>query len=365
MKIAMIGQKGVPATYGGVERHVEELSRRLVQRGHEISVYSRMYYTAVRGRHHGVRILRLPSVNTKHLDAATHCLISTVDSLFRNFDVVHFHALGPSLLSFLPRLRGTGTVVTVHGLDWQREKWGPPVRWFLRQCEYPAVAFPDRTIVVSRDLQKHFKERFRRQTTVIPNGTNVPVPRPASKILKFGLEPDKYVLFVGRLVPEKGVHLLVEAFRRIPGDMKLAIAGGSSFSEDYVSKLMEYRSDRILLLDYVFGDVLEELWSNAHFVVQPSTMEGLSISLIEAMSYGKCVLTSDIPANMEVVEDCAVPFQSNNVEDLEGKLRHLLGHPEVVHSFEEKCRTHVVNRFSWDRIVDQTESLYREVARRR
>ncbi|HVP38326.1 MAG TPA: glycosyltransferase family 4 protein, partial [Candidatus Saccharimonadales bacterium] len=247
MRVAMIGQKGIPATYGGVERHVEELSRRLVQRGHEISVYSRMYYSAVRGRHHGVRILRLPSINTKHLDAATHCVLATVDSLFRHFDVVHFHALGPSLLSCLPRLRGMGTVVTVHGLDWQREKWNRAVRWFLRQCEFPAVTFPNRTIVVSRDLQQHLMARFRREAVVIPNGTTVPVPRPAQRILKFGLEPDRYVLFVGRLVPEKGVHLLLEAFRRIPTDMKLAIAGGSSFSEDYVGRLMQYRSDRILL----------------------------------------------------------------------------------------------------------------------
>jgi glycosyltransferase involved in cell wall biosynthesis len=199
---------------------------------------------------------------------------------------------------------------------------------------------------------------------VIPNGTVVPVPRAANKILKLGLDPGKYVLFVGRLVPEKGVHFLAEAFRRIPGDMKLAIAGGSSFSEDYVAELMRFRSDRILLLDYVFGDTLEELWSNAYFVVQPSVMEGLSISLIEALSYGKCVLTSDIPANMEVVEDCALPFRTGDVDDLEAKLRLLLDSPSLVRSYEERCQTHVVERFSWDRIVDQTEAIYREVARR-
>lgn len=365
MKIAMIGQKGIPATYGGVERHVEELSRRLVQRGHEISVYSRMYYTAVRGRHHGVRILRLPSINTKHLDAASHCLLSTVDSLFRDFDVVHFHALGPSVFSFAPRVRGTASVVTIHGLDWERQKWGAAARWLLRRCETPALRFPNRTIVVSKALQDYFKERHKGSTVVIPNGTTVPVHRPAQKILKFGLDPGKYLLFVGRLVPEKGVHFLAEAFRRIPTNMKLAIAGGSSFSEDYVNQLMKFKSDRILLLDYVFGDVLEELWSNAYFVVQPSTMEGLSISLIEALSYGKCVLTSDIPANMEVVEDCALPFRSGDVDDLEAKLRLLLDRPDLVRGYEEKCRSHVVERFSWDRIVEQTEAIYREVARKR
>src|SRR5580765_8241040 len=222
----MIGQKGVPATYGGVERHVDEISRRLVARGHEVSVYCRPYYTPADAELDGVRLLRRPSLHTKHLDAASHTALCTFESLVRGFDVVHFHALGPSLFSWMPRLTGAATVVTVHGLDWQREKWGRVASWCLRRCEYSAAHFPSRTIVVSRTLRDYFRDHQQRATAFIPNGTNLPEPRAAKKILAMGLTPGKYVLFVGRLVPEKGVHFLCEAFSRVPSDMKLAIAGG-------------------------------------------------------------------------------------------------------------------------------------------
>jgi glycosyltransferase involved in cell wall biosynthesis len=358
MRIAMVGQKGIPATYGGIERHVEEVGSRLAKKGHEVAVYCRMYYTKRTGLYHGMKLLRRPSINTKHLDTVSHCFISTVDVLFRNFDVVHFHALGPSVFAGMPRITKARTVVTVHGLDWQREKWGPFASWILKRCEYPAVHFPNKTVVVSNTLQRYFMDRYSIDTVVIPNGTNVPVPRPASQIRKMGLEEGNYVLFVGRLVPEKGVHYLAEAFTKVDTDLKLVLAGGSSFSDSYVDKLREYQSDKILFLDYVYGDVLEELWSNAYMVVQPSTMEGLSISLLEALSYGKCVLISDIPENVEVVDDCSPSFKTKNVADLTDKLRTLVEDPELVKRYEVKCRDHVLRKFSWDTIVDSLESLF-------
>ncbi|NBP78935.1 MAG: glycosyltransferase, partial [Proteobacteria bacterium] len=164
------------------------------------------------------------------------------------------------------------TVVTVHGLDWQREKWGKAAAWVLKQCEGPAAHFPDKTIVVSKTLCEHFKKTHGVDTAYIPNGTMLPQPRAPKKLPTLGLEPGKYILFVGRLVPEKGVHFLCEAFSKIDTDMKLALVGGLSFSQDYVNLLRRYESDRIRLLDYVFGESLEELWSNAYCVVQPSTM---------------------------------------------------------------------------------------------
>ena len=203
---------------------------------------------------------------------------------------MHFHALGPSLFASLPRMTGSRTVVTVHGLDWQREKWGKAASWVLKHCEGPAAHFPNRTIVVSKTLREHFKQVHGIDAAYIPNGTLMPQPRPPKKLASLGLEPGKYVLFVGRLVPEKGVHFLCEAFSQIQTDMKLALVGGLSFSQDYVNLLKRYESDRIRLLDYVFGESLEELWSNAYCVVLPSTMEGLSIALLEALSYGRCVL---------------------------------------------------------------------------
>ncbi len=357
----MIGQKGIPATWGGIERHVEELARRLTQRGHQVTVFCRFHYTPAGSRYHGVRLLRRPSLNTKHLDTATHVAFCTLESLFRGFDVVHFHALGPSLLSGLPRIFGRRSVVTVHGLDWQREKWGRFAAWVLRRCEGPAVRFPDRTIVVSKTLRDYFLEHHHRPATFIPNGTNLPTPRPARNILKLGLEPGRYVLFVGRLVPEKGVHYLCEAFSQLRTDLKLALVGGSSSSQAYVDLLKRYEGDRVLLLDYVFGADLEELWSNAYLVAQPSTLEGFSIALLEALSYGRCVVISDIPENLEVAGDCAVTFPSKNVGELRARLETLLAQPALVRTYEQKARQHVMTHYSWDTVAESTERVYREV----
>jgi glycosyltransferase involved in cell wall biosynthesis len=355
----MVGQKGIPATYGGIEKHVEEIARRLAARGHEISVFCRLHYTPPGAVFERVRLLRRPSVHTKHLDTATHVAWSVIESMLGRYDIVHFHALGPSLFAGLPRLRGQRTAVTVHGLDWQRQKWGRVASWILRRCEGPAAHFPNRTIVVSRTLRDYFREQHGCDAAFIPNGTNLPAPRPARRILELGLVPGRYVLFVGRLVPEKGVHFLCEAFRAIDTDMKLALAGGTSFSEDYVREIRRYEGERVRLLDYVYGEDLEELWSNAYLVVQPSTLEGLSIALLEALSYGRCVLLSDIPENLEVAKDVAVTFRSRDVADLRARLEELIAHPERVREFEGKAREHIRLHYSWDTVADQTEALYR------
>ena len=362
MRVAMIGQKGIPATYGGIERHVDEIARRLVPLGIDVDVFCRMYYTPAGASYHGVRLLRRPSLHTKHLDTVTHVTWATAESMLRRYDVVHYHALGPSLFAALPRLAGAKTVVTVHGLDWQREKWGRFASWTLRQCEGPAARFPDRTIVVSKTLREYFASHHHCEATFIPNGTNLPQARAPRKIQQLGLTPGRYILFVGRLVPEKGVHYLCEAFGGIDTDMKLALVGGLSFSQGYVDVLKKFESDRIRLLDYVFGEALEELWSNAYCVVQPSTMEGLSIALLEALSYGRCVLISDIPENMEVAEECALSFRSKDVGDLRDKLRHLVEHPEVVRAYGERARQHILQHYSWDTVAEATAKLYREVA---
>ncbi len=357
----MIGQKGVPATYGGIEKHVEEIALRLAERGHRVSVFCRLYYTPPHSTFGAVRLLRRPSIHTKHLDTATHVAWCTLEAMLGRHDIVHFHALGPSLLSALPRIAGARTAVTVHGLDWQRQKWGRSASWLLRRCEGPAARFPNRTIVVSRTLRDYFRDQHHRQVTFIPNGTNLPTPRAPRKILELGLTPGRYVLFVGRLVPEKGVHFLCEAFRRIPTDMTLAVVGGLSFSEDYVRELKRFESDRIRLLDYVYGEGLEELWSNAYVVVQPSTVEGLSIALLEALSYGRCVLVSDIPENLEVADEVAPSFRSRDVDDLKAKLEMLIRSPERVHEYEARARGHIERYYSWDNVAQQTEEVYREM----
>ena len=365
MRIAMIGQKGIPATYGGIEKHVDEIARRLAARGHDVTVYCRLHYTPAGAEVPGVRLLRRPSIRTKHLDAASHVAWCTLEAMASRFAIVHFHALGPSLFSALPRLTGARTVVTVHGLDWQREKWGRLASWVLRLCEGPAASFPNRTIVVSRTLRDYFQKEHGRDVAFIPNGTHLPSPRAPRMIHSLGLTPGRYVLFVGRLVPEKGAHFLCEAFSGIETDMKLALVGGLSFSEDYVQQLKRYESDRIRLLDYVYGEALEELWSNAYVVVLPSTMEGLSIALLEALSYGRCVLISDIPENLEVASEVAVPFRSRDVTDLRWKLEDLIRNPGRVREFESRARGHIQRHYSWDTVAEQTEALYEELLRRK
>jgi len=364
MRIAMIGQKGIPATYGGVEKHVDEIARRLAARGHDVTVYCRYHYTPAHAEVPGVRLRRRPSIRTKHLDAASHVAWCTLEAMASRFQIVHYHALGPSLFSAFPRLLGSRTAVTVHGLDWQREKWGRVAAWALRQCEGPSVRFPNRTIVVSRTLRDYFSSHHGRETTFIPNGTHLPSPRAAQKMLAYGLVPGRYVLFVGRLVPEKGAHFLCQAFQGVASDMKLALAGGLSFSEEYVRELRRFESDRIRLLDYVYGDALEELWSNAYLVVLPSTMEGLSIALLEALSYGRCVLISDIPENLEVASEVAVPFRSRDVGDLRDKLEMLIRNPDRVREFESRARAHIQRHYSWDTVVEQTEAVYEGMLRK-
>ncbi len=363
MKIAMLGQKGIPATYGGIERHVEELATRLVERGHDVTVYCRPYYTKMAGSYRGVRLVNIPSVRTKHLDTATHCGLAIPHILSKDYDIVHIHALGPSMFANLPRLWGMKTVVTVHGLDWQREKWGRFATWVLRRCEYTAVNFPDRTIVVSKALREYFQQTRDVYVTYIPNGTVLPHVREPEKIREMGIEPGKYILFVGRLVPEKGCHYLLDAYRKLDTNLELIVAGGTSFSTDYVDSLHAKGGPKVRFLGYVYGDVLDELYSNARMFVLPSDIEGLPIALLEAMSFGNCCLTSDIAENLEVVGDCGATFRQGDVDDLADKLKALLTNPERCRAMGDRARRHVLETYDWDGVTLHTEGIYYSLMR--
>ncbi len=361
MRIAMIGQKGVPATYGGIERHVEEIGARLVDRGHQVLVYTRSYYSPGNDAYRGMERVVRPTIPTKHLDTATHALVSTLDVLARPVDIVHYHALGPSALAWVPRIRRVPTVVTLHGLDWEREKWGPMAAYLLERCEYPALHCPNRTIVVSRTLQRFFEEKYLIRPDYIPNGVNDPVLQPPSLLEQWGLEPGGYWLFVGRLTPEKGTHLLVDAFSRIPTGRKLVIAGGSAYTDEYVEDLHRRAPSGTVFTGYVHGADLQALLTHAYAVALPSTMEGLSIALLEALSYGRCVLVSDIPENLEVVDEHAPRFRSRDVADLARALSELDRDPGRVRAFEEEVVAHLAHRFTWEAVVSQIETVYREV----
>ena len=365
LRVAMIGQRGVPATWGGIERHVTELGGRLARRGHIVTVFNRSNYQPQKWRHcRGMRVQSLPTVGTKHFDAIVHSLLSTLTALARRFDVVHFHALGPGLCTPIARMAGSARVVlTIHGLDNQRAKWGGPARRVLDVAEWMSSRVPNETIVVSNALVDHYRTRHGRHVTYIPNGVNPGMRRPVRRIReRFGLEQG-YVLFVGRLVPEKAPHLLLDAYRQVDGDRPLVIVGGSSFTNDYVAALHSAaRQDpRVKLLGYVYGDALAELYSNAGAFVLPSALEGLPLTLLEAASYGVPVVASDIPPHVEVLIPTGPgrrTFASGSVEELAAALSAMLAAPDGERAGATTLRRDVLSRYDWERATTSTESVY-------
>ena len=362
----MIGLRGVPATWGGVEHHVDQLGRRLVRRGHEVTVFGRTNYVADRWRHYqGMHVRMLPTLATKHLDAIAHSLLCTVDAAVRDYDIVHFHALGPGLCSPVARALGRARVVqTVHGLDNLRSKWGGPARRILDAAEWLSPRVPDQTIVVSSSLERHFRERHHRSVTWIPNGV-VPAERRAPRHVaeRFGLAPG-YALFVGRLVPEKAPDLLLRAYRHVDSDRPLVIAGDSSFTSDYVRELraLAAADPRVRLVGYVFGDDLAGLYSNAGVFVLPSALEGLPLTLLEAASYGTPAVASDIEPHVEVLGASNAParrlFQSGSVEGLASAISRSFDDPTTERAAAEALRVDVLRRYDWDQAASLTEQVY-------
>lgn len=358
MKIAMIGSRGIPETYSGIETALKAMCPRLVALGHEVTVYCRSYYDQSPD-YEGVHLISLPSINTKHLDTMSHVMLCTLDSLFHDFDILHFHALGPTLFSWLPRLQGRKVVATVQGLDWQRAKWGRLARAALRIGETTSARLPHRTIVVSRALKEHYEANYDSSIVYIPNGVDIPSPVPARRIAKeYGLRGDDYIFFASRLVPEKGAHFLLDAYSRLDTSLKLVIAGEGVHTEDYVASLKQMATPNVIFTGYVTGGLLEELFSNAHLYVLPSEMEGLSLSLLEAMGYGLCPLTSDIPENKEVIGDCGFSFRSGDPASLAETLERLLKEPDVVKDHGIRARSRVQHEYGWDRITDLTDAVY-------
>jgi glycosyltransferase involved in cell wall biosynthesis len=357
----MIGLKGVPALHGGIERHVEELGKNLSRLGHDVTVYCRRNYTAADAAVEGMSLRRLGSVNTKHFDAWTHTLLASFDSLPRNFDIYHYHALGPATLALIPRALGRRVVVTVHGLDWQREKWGRVASAYLRMGEWAAARLATRTIVVSRELQRYFARQYRRRTTYIPNAVEMPGPADFEQLRPFGLEPGRYLLTVGRLVPEKGIHHLLEAYARVDTDLPLVIVGDDPDGK-YVARLKEIADERVRFVGYVYGPPLAAFFAGAYLYVQPSTLEGLSIALLEAMSHGAGVLASDIPANVEALGDAGFYFPGGDVAALTRRLPELIASPDAVAEKGREAGRRVADLYSWDEVARRTAAVY-EAAR--
>jgi glycosyltransferase involved in cell wall biosynthesis len=367
----MIGQKGIPTQFGGIERHVEALAVRLGSLGHEVIVYTRAWYAAPKKRYaKGVRTIAAPTIKTKHLDAIVHTYFATVDAIARGVDVIHYHGVGPSLLSWMPRILSprTKVVATFHCIDRKHQKWGLVARLMLGLGERAACLFPHQTIAVSKTLQSYCDNRFNADTRYIPNGVEAP-GRSGTDILKrFGLTPGGYVAMVSRLVRHKGAHYLIEAYASLRkrgrhAGKKLVIVGDSAFTDDYVKELrrMAAGNPDVIFTGYLKGKALDQVFAGAYAVAHPSESEGLPIAVLEAMSYGKTVVASDIPENMEVTREHGINFRNKSVADLGRKLRFVLENPDIAVAKGAAAREFVLADYAWDDVAEQVDALYAEL----
>lgn len=369
MKIAMIGQKRIPSREGGVEIVVEELSTRMAALGHTVVAYNRRGKNVSDKKadlenhklkeYKGVKLKNVFTFRAKALNALVYSFNATIRALFGRYDVIHYHAEGPCAFLPIAHLFGKRTVATIHGLDWQRSKWGGFASKFLKFGEKMAAKYADEVIVLSKNVQQYFMKNYYRETVYIPNGVNILEKKEPKRIVeKYGLESGSYILFLARLVPEKGAHYLIEAYKKLNTDKKLVIAGGSSHSKEYVEELkkMAEGDDRIIMTGFVQGRIISELFSNCLFYVLPSDIEGMPISLLEAMSFGCKILVSDIPENLEVVGKEAETFKKGDVENLREKLLKCLADPAPIPEVHQYFR----EKFNWDRVVENTLKLYSE-----
>lgn len=366
MKVAMIGHKRIPSREGGVEIVVEELSKRLATE-HEVVVYNRrekhmskrdlsthkqMYYQ-------GIKVISIPTINKKRLDAIIYSLFATMRAIFDKYDLIHYHAEGPCVMLIIPHLFKIRTVATIHGLDWQRAKWGGVATKYLLLGERIAAKYADEVIVLSKNVQDYFMNTYNRETHFIPNGVTPPKSMKADVIqAKYNLRKNDYFLFLARIVPEKGLHYLLEAYQNLDTNIKLVVAGASSHSDSYYEKIKARaeKDDRIIMTGFVEGQELEELFSNCRAYILPSNIEGMPLSLLEAMSYGRKCVVSNIEEILEVIQNKGYVFEKGNVESLHNQLKLLLNEENSIDP--GYCPDYDLTNYNWDRITSKYINLY-------
>lgn len=370
LNIVMLGQKRIPSREGGVEIVVEELSTRMAKMGHSVTCLNRkghhisgkQYDGQVLNEYKGVALKTVPTVNKKGLAAMTASFTGAFYAAFGKYDVVHFHAEGPCAMLWLPKLFGKRCIATIHGLDHKRAKWGKLASAYIMLGEKVAAKYADSIIVLSRAVQEYFRNIYGRETVFIPNGVNKPqIVSPDLITREYNLQKEGYILYLGRLVPEKGIKYLIEAFKQVHTNKRLVIAGGASDTDEYAKELVELAQEdkRIIFTGFVQGRKLEELYSNAYLYVLPSDLEGMPLSLLEAMSYGNCCIVSDIPECLDVVRNNGIVFKKGNVLELAEKLQDVCDYPEKVMRYKENSAQYVCNKYNWDDVVKKTLELYK------
>jgi glycosyltransferase involved in cell wall biosynthesis len=363
LRIAMLGTRGVPASYSGFETCVEELGARLSARGHDVTVYCRVPHVSYSGSaYRGMRLVKLPTIRSKHLDTIVHTLLSSLHALVRPYDVALYFNVGNSPVTWLPRLAGQRVVLNVDGLDWKRKKWGRLARAYIRACERWAARFPHRMVTDSRRVQQYYREQRGAESTYIAYGAEPFSAPPGAHLARLGLSPGRYVLFVGRLVPENCAHHLVEAFDGLSTDHRCVIVGDAPYSADYIRALRSAGDPRVIFTGYLFGEGYRELLANASCFVETSEVGGTHPALLEAMAAARCVVVNDTPENLETIGDAGFSYPGDlGAAGLRTVLERLLKDPALVSAQGRRGRERVRTHYSWDGVTDTYERLFHEL----
>ena len=364
MKIIFIGQKGLPAIGGGVERYVEDIALRLAKLGHTVMAYTRPNYTSKKlTDYQGVKLISLPSIGTKHLDAISHTFLASIDAAFRKADVIHYQSIGPALVCWLPKLlnRQVRIVSTLQSRDYEHQKWNKLAKLVLKFGERLMCYFSDEIIVITESMKDYVRQEYNIEAKVISNGANLyPVVEDDSLIRQWGLTKDNYIVAISRLVRHKGLGHLILAYKKLTTDKKLVIVGEGSFTDDYISELKALVGDdtNIIFTGNQFGATLAQLYANTYLFVQPSESEGLSLALLEAMARRRGVLVSNIAENLEAIGGTGLVFENKSVNDLKEKLQLALDSPELIKDLGQEARRRIEQFYDWDDIVLDIIAIY-------
>ena len=360
----MLGTRGVPASYSGFETCVEELGSRLAARGHDVTVYCRIPHITYEGSaYRGMRLVKLPTIRSKHLDTITHSLLSAVHALFQKYDIALFFNVGCSVVTWIPRLAGQRVVLNVDGLDWKRKKWGRFAQWYIRASERWATRFPHRAVTDSRRVQEYYLATYGAPSpTYIAYGAEPMVVPPGHYLEQYGLVPGRYVLFAGRLVPENCAHHLVDSFVGLATDLRCVIVGDAPYAATYINRLRSTTDPRVIFTGYLFGEGYRELVGNAYCFVETSEVGGTHPALLEAMALGRCVVVNDTPENLETIADAGFSYEGSvGAPSLRAVLERLLKDPAIVEEFGGRARERVREHYSWESVTAAYEQLFHEL----
>jgi glycosyltransferase involved in cell wall biosynthesis len=361
MKIAILGTRGIPANYGGFETFAEQLGTRLAAREHEVTVYGRKHYSQSADRYYkGVELVILPTIRHKYFDTVAHTFLSVLHAVPRKYDAILICNAANSIFAFIPRIFGTPTLVNVDGLERKRRKWNWVGKSYYRLSEWLSTFLPSAIVTDAQVIQDYYATKYGVQSAMIAYGAEVARQPAPEKLIRFGLLPDEYVLYVSRLEPENNAHLVIEAYQKVKTEMPLVIVGGAPYAEEYITRLKSTSDSRVRFLGFVFGDNYRALQQNAFCYIHATEVGGTHPALIEAMGAGNCTLALKTPENLEVVGDAGIIYDS--ADSLAEKLSLLIGNPSLIAEYRQRSMFRVTQRYNWERITDEYEELLAQLA---